>query len=181
MKRRGKISDKLGKKFGRLTVISTTPRFWNEKRYTLYNCVCDCGKEVTTQLINTLSCGCLQKEQLILRNRKELGFAAETAVWNYYKRNAKTRNLKWELSREEFKYLITQSCYYCNVDPNSLFETPEGSQIVKSGIDRKNNDLGYNIDNCVSCCKICNRAKGTLTEELFNEWLNRLSSRKRGV
>ena len=31
------------------------------------------------------------------------------------------------------------------------------------------NTLGYTEDNCVTCCKICNRMKDTLTVEDFKE------------
>ena len=41
---------------------------------------------------------------------------------------------------------------------------------------RLDNYKGYTIDNCVSCCKICNRAKGSLPLETFQKWIERLKN-----
>jgi hypothetical protein len=60
------LSDIVGQKFGKLTVISQAK---NRKKYqTYWNCKCDCGKETITtrqSLIggNTRSCGCLTRER----------------------------------------------------------------------------------------------------------------------
>lgn len=169
-----KQSNKIGKKFGRLTVLRTVPKLWGGRRYTLYECLCDCGKEVTTALINAKSCGCFQKEDVAERSRKALGFAAKTAVLNYYKRNAKTRGYEWALSREQFEKLTSSNCHYCRVLPEDLFVTPEGSKFCRNGIDRLDNEKGYTEENSVACCKICNRAKGTLSYETFLTWISKV-------
>lgn len=65
-----KIEEGLNKKFGRLTVKEII----REKgKNTKYRCICECGKEITTQYNNlyigkTLSCGCLGNES---RHRKD--------------------------------------------------------------------------------------------------------------
>lgn len=165
-------SKKIGKKFGRLLVIETVPRYWKTRRYTYYKCKCDCGKIIITSLINTNSCGCFQKNDVTERNRKQLGWATQTSVWHYYKRNAMTRKLSWELTKEQFLDLIKQKCYYCKVEPWNLIEKSSGDWAVVSGIDRKDNNIGYIINNCVPCCKICNRAKLNLDYSTFIKWLN---------
>jgi hypothetical protein len=38
---------------------------------------------------------------------------------------------------------------------------------LSNGIDRVVPDKGYVYDNCVPCCKYCNRAKSDLTTEQF--------------
>lgn len=55
----------IGKKFGRLTIISNAP---NRGHYKYFLCLCDCGKtkEVYRDSLlrgSTKSCGCLQKER----------------------------------------------------------------------------------------------------------------------
>jgi hypothetical protein len=59
------------------------------------------------------------------------------------------RGYNVELNFEDYKELITKSCYYCNhyVESEAI------------GIDRINNSLGYTKENCVPCCEICNRIK----------------------
>ena len=72
-----------------------------------------------------------------------------------YKRAAKERNIEWLLTDEEFKLFWQQPCSYC------------GDKIETIGIDRKDNNKGYLIENCISCCSICNTMKMTLTKEGF--------------
>ena len=67
--------------------------------------------------------------------------------YNIYKKNAKKRNLTFNLSKEDFFSLISQPCYYC------------GDFEKYSGIDRKDSSKGYEIKNCVPCCEYCNKMK----------------------
>jgi len=82
-----------------------------------------------------------------------------------YKKNAKVRNLIFELDLEYFIWLKNQPCYYCGqfVEKNK-----------KMGIDRIINTIGYIKDNCVPCCRICNQAKWKLTENEFIEHCNKI-------
>jgi hypothetical protein len=79
-----------------------------------------------------------------------------------YKNNAKKRNKDFELTEEEFNVLKSPNCHYCNINYNN------------SGIDRKDNNIGYVFKNCVPCCKICNIAKASLGYEEFREWVKRI-------
>ena len=76
-----------------------------------------------------------------------------------YIHSSKARNLKWELSSEESKVLFLENCYYCNQ------KSIEFKKL--NGIDRKDNELGYIKQNCVSCCKMCNITKGKIPEKKF--------------
>ena len=91
-----------------------------------------------------------------------------------YKRNAKRRNIDFNLTFEEFNKIIQQNCYYCNNEPSHPTEKilKERGNINEpsfayNGIDRLDNELGYNIDNCVPCCSKCNYMKWVLTEKDF--------------
>jgi endonuclease I len=53
--------------------------------------------------------------------------------------------------------LTKQQCTYCR---------REGI----SGLDRVNNNLGYDLENAVPCCRRCNTAKGNGTLKEFIEW-----------
>ena len=59
---------------------------------------------------------------------------------------AKQRKLAFELSREEYEALVSHPCHYCDGPLNSW----------GLGLDRKNNRLGYTLDNVLPCCKDCN-------------------------
>lgn len=72
-----KLNDLTGKRFGRLTVISRADDivYSNGKRYTAWNCLCDCGnttKVRTTNLNNqhVSSCGCYRAEVRIKAHTK---------------------------------------------------------------------------------------------------------------
>lgn len=66
--------DLTGKRFGRLVVLSLVPDEAGAKVPTRWLCKCDCGKELPIRAYNlksgnTLSCGCLQKEYAVARNK----------------------------------------------------------------------------------------------------------------
>jgi hypothetical protein len=65
----------------------------------------------------------------------------------------KKRKLSWTLTLEEYIELIKQPCYYCNY--------ALGEPVRRAcGLDRLNSSIGYEIDNVVSCCYLCNTIKG---------------------
>lgn len=82
---------------------------------------------------------------------------------NDIKYKATKRGKEWRLSHEQAFSLISKQCTYCGFEPN----WPDN----RVGIDRVNNDVGYQIDNCVSCCFTCNSAKGVMSYEDFKEWV----------
>lgn len=84
----------------------------------------------------------------------------------YLKRAAK-KDLEFTLTKEEFSKFINEKCYYC--DKKTI-------EKHTNGIDRKDNDIGYTIQNCVSCCSQCNYMKGSLTKEKFIETCKRISN-----
>jgi 5-methylcytosine-specific restriction endonuclease McrA len=71
--------------------------------------------------------------------------------FSHLRASARTRNIAVELSFEEFYSLIKDGvCTYCK---ETL--SPSGG-----ALDRKNSILGYSQENCVPCCKVCNRMRG---------------------
>lgn len=70
-----KPKNELYKKYTKLLVISEAGR--NKKGLVLWKCVCDCGNEIITsgrelRRGHSKSCGCLQKESLLLRTKHNL-------------------------------------------------------------------------------------------------------------
>lgn len=72
-----------------------------------------------------------------------------------YVKRCKDKNIYWELSVEFFNKLTSQPCVYCGKPPS---QNTRG--YLYNGIDRKNNKLGYDTENVVSCCGECNMLKG---------------------
>ena len=95
------------------------------------------------------------------------------AHYKIYQRSARLKKLKFELSEEEFKALVSNPCYYCDIVDEKGF----------NGIDRMNQSVGYiqsnlsisdglttersQVGNCVSCCAMCNWLKGSLDSATF--------------
>jgi len=68
------------------------------------------------------------------------------------KAQAKRKGKLFNLTKEEYALEINKPCYYCN---NIL-----GVQTKTSiGLDRLDNNRGYEKDNVVSCCNVCNTIK----------------------
>lgn len=180
MKRGPHIVDLTGKRFGRWTVLA----YAESKKYgsVYWLCHCDCGtiKEVHGVWLRngrSKSCGCYKKERDLERNKIEYGLAAKRRVCNLYLRNAREKNISFELSFEQFLYLVQQNCFYCNSELSNLMKSLSNNGDFKyNGIDRKDNTKGYTIDNCVSCCETCNKAKRDMSFEEFIRWGKRLGN-----
>ncbi len=74
-----------------------------------------------------------------------------------YKHKSETYGQEFQLSKEEFESIVKQPCGYCGQDGKKGFV----------GIDRMDSQKGYVIDNCISCCIVCNRMKGSTDNITF--------------
>lgn len=146
-------------------------------------CDCDCGGEVEVDgarmkayrsRSSSLSCGCAENGLAVPRPyRQSTREGAARQMMSRYMEAARTHHRSFELSFEEFDELISHSCTYCGSPPSNWM-----GGVVKyrySGIDRKDNAVGYLPSNCLSCCKICNVAKGARTYEEFTAWIIRVA------
>lgn len=100
------------------------------------------------------------------------------SAWNNYlyryNRTASQRGILFELSMVEFKSLCRGNCTYCgSIGANKDFGTNKTLSLV-NGIDRVESKRGYTIDNCVSCCKICNWMKSNLSREDFLSHISKI-------
>lgn len=75
--------------------------------------------------------------------------------YEVYKQNAKERGYAFNLSLEQFTDITNQSCHYC------------GGFNAYNGVDRKDNGIGYELNNCLPCCGTCNRMKSTINYDKF--------------
>lgn len=173
------LNDLTGKKFGRWTVLY---RVENDKSgASRWMCQCDCGKEIEVRGTNlrdgtTESCGCLQKKIVSEVHKIEYGLSAKKNVYDSYKRQAKRRDLLFELIFEQFLNLTQQSCHYCGSEPSNFSKGNGNGSFTYNGIDRVDNNQGYIIENCVPCCWNCGRAKNNLSYDEFIEWGKRLGN-----
>lgn len=149
-------------------------------RLVKWKCKCDCGNftfSIVSNLLNgnTTSCGCYRIERIKETNRLDWGESSFNALYGKYKDSAKKRKHSFDLTKEQFKHLTQSNCFYCNSPPeNASKHRQHWSHYIHNGIDRRDNKIGYTLDNCVSCCKKCNYAKHVQTEQDFLLWAFKL-------
>lgn len=136
----------------------------------IWLCKCDCGRlsyhegyRVRKGIIQ--SCGCSRRVKAPQKSGINM-------MYHIYKYNASKRDLTFNLSLSRFRILSESDCHYCGCPPKRIER--KGVRFFANGIDRKNNQNGYSIANCVSCCTKCNMAKGQMGYDEFMLWINDL-------
>ncbi len=166
----------IGARFGRWVVI-VDPKQRDSKSKMLCIVQCDCGTVRTVVFANLIngistSCGCYALEQ----RRTANGLGMLNNLFSNYARKAKSVQRAFTLTKDQFHVLTQQTCFYCGIAPNRTISKPDiDDSYTYNGIDRVNNDLGYTLDNCVTCCAECNKAKHTMTAQEFIALCNRVT------
>lgn len=176
----GKIKDIIGQKFNNLTTIKFVEikcgnAYWQFR--------CDCGNTVISSMASVYrgrrkSCGCLRLQKLrdngVAKRRPHLD-ACLTHLFQYYLGRATRLKVPFSLTKEQFIHFLFQHCFYCGIEPIGRQTVNWSTEIVRyNGIDRKFNQIGYTMDNCVPCCKVCNRLKNVLDIDQFYSWIVRV-------
>jgi len=181
-------SELIGKTFGRLTI--TDFGFYRKRsekgRDGLWRCRCSCGEDNVFATYGNLnngnveSCGCMSSDHLKKLHKGNIDDSATfRAVFKTYQWSAQKRNLKFNLTPEQFLQLSQRNCEYCNKPPSFVKNrngknSYKGKPFFYNGIDRVDNSQGYLIENCVSCCRICNIAKAGMTKQEFLDWIEKV-------
>ena len=91
---------------------------------------------------------------------------AFTNIYASYRLRAFKRQLNFNISKSQFKNLITQNCHYCGSEPANI-KIVRTQTFIYNGLDRIDNERHYTIDNVVPCCKVCNFMKRSLSVSDF--------------
>lgn len=184
----------IGTVIGKVTVIEFSHAVEKNKRfwyYYKYKCICGTIETATKHGLSqsknrdTYCCSVCRKNK-----------TSEWAKWHSvkyidpieakcsvlhsnYRSRAKRKNWEFNLTFQEFKNLVLSNCYYCNLEPNKCrldrAKSRKGiSRIYFNGIDRIDSNKGYIINNVVSCCEDCNKAKRNLSNKQFLELIKRI-------
>lgn len=173
-KLRKDIIDETGNKYGMLHVLKLSEkRSIRNPRGAYWDCLCECGNQCIVSGSHlrshaTRSCGCL-----ITRNKENTGL--NRLIERYEKRSYRA-GMFFNLTREVFYKLIKGNCYYCGLEPQQKIKQYHNGQIslLYNGVDRLDSSRPYLPDNCVPCCKFCNRAKSDLSVEEFKRHIERI-------
>lgn len=124
-------------------------------------------------------CNCCQKEldlDKFYKSRKNKYYSIcinckTTKINNYrqtsigkYKKlilDAKRRHLEFKITHDEYLNFFNTPCHYCGD--------------ICNGIDRKDNNIGYLLNNIVTCCSTCNFIKHTMQYEAFLIQINKIN------
>ncbi len=167
----GIVFNLVGEQFGSLTVIDFSGK--DSKGNKLWKCECSCGEFTNirqTRLIRgkVKNCKCrgLSRDEVVIRQ-----------ILCTYKKQASQNLRSFSLTDDQFRKIIKSDCYYCGSEPQNIRRLKRKNrtfEYIYNGIDRINNEIGYQFENCVACCYICNRAKNSLPVNSFTNWINRL-------
>ena len=162
--------NEVGKKYGMLTVLSQESPA--KDGHIKWKCRCGCG-EITIVSGNKLrsgdtkSCSCAKS--------LEDGEAAFNKMVRGMIKNAKIRNLTWDISCEQLRELTKQNCHYCGIEPLQCMKSDSNNgDYIYNGLDRADNSKGYELDNVVPCCGRCNRAKNAYNRDDFLLWIEKV-------
>jgi|ERR1700722_273528 len=179
----------VGKRFGRLLVVEEQPSQNKKQKRPSWKCLCNCG-EITIvdrgcklKNGNTKSCGCLKSEKssqhltnvgFSRRKYEPIVAAARTAYLAKYNDGT--------LTFDEFYKLSQLNCFYCGRKPSNKWSNRTNYDEVRkmfiyNGLDRVNNDLPHNSDNCVPSCKECNFSKRNMGTEQFYAMVVNINSK----
>ena len=172
----------IGQRFGKLEVVSEYGR--NHKRAITWLCLCDCGNSVVrigSTLIagKSTSCGCnlytvdaIKKRSIALRKPT----APLNKAFRACMQGARVRGLDFQIEIDVFESLTKAPCFYCGEAPSQLKSSAFDSYLA-NGIDRLDNNIGYSLDNCVSCCWNCNTMKRCMSVRDFIETCRKISQK----
>ena len=90
------------------------------------------------------------------RRIKNFQFTNVNHIYKEYKNSASKRNHSFQLSKDEFITFLNKPCHYCGF-----------KNMKYTGIDRISSKIGYQSDNCVPSCRICNHLKNQVDYEDF--------------
>jgi len=167
-----------GTSFGRLKVIGVDTKIYpSGQKLNVLKCLCSCGNITNVRkrdLINktTSSCGCYRKETPSATKHGN-SFSPEYRAW------ATAKNRCYNTNNRAYKSYggrnITMSSEWLNSYPTFLKDMGKRPSLLHS-IDRRNNDKGYNKENCYwATKKQQNSNKRDTTSITFNNQTKNLS------
>ena len=163
----------MGNKYGKLTVVEFVR---TNKNTTFWNCLCECGNTKITSA-HSLRRGMCKSCKICSPKKLMPIDGPYKRRWNNHCVAAKKHNRTNELTYDTFVQMVNQNCYWCGQVPSdvhyaySLKRKTKGIESDVSakfnGIDRLDSSRGYELDNVVSCCNMCNRMKSDFSVDIF--------------
>jgi hypothetical protein len=155
----------------RLKYATVVERKGFKNGQSIWRAICDCGNEFEAtgaklKFGSKKTCGCKNglTPERTMRNELYKSCSAQ----------AKRRKLSWEISDLDFDRLSKENCHYCGIEPSGVWARPRRGSYAYTGLDRRDNKIGYTATNVLPCCKDCNYAKKSLPYAEFQDWMTQL-------
>src|SRR6266478_650955 len=103
------------------------------------------------------------------RQRHQCSVCRPKSVYKSYQHKAKLRRASFALTVEQFISIVVLPCHYCD-------EATE-----PRGVDRWDNNIGYEFENCRPCCATCNFGKRDMDGPTFVEWARRVANHTQAI
>jgi len=103
---------------------------------------------------------------------------AKNKVYSDYRSRSRRRGIPFSLTFEQFTALAEQECHYCPDSHTNTATTTAGACWRYNGLDRKDNDKGYEPGNVVPCCWPCNLLKGEMPYDQFMRQISRIHKKQ---
>ena len=150
------------KECGKCHKIRNISYFYTDK-YTKdgYRCCCTvCSKKYDSTPKSVLSKKNYQ-ESMRGKEMKDKYHYSPEGIYAVIKSSARRRNLSCNINREEFILWYNNQeklCHYCNKTEKDALNDMN-RKMKRLSIDRKDNSIGYQLDNIVLACYKCNMIK----------------------
>lgn len=97
------------------------------------------------------SCIACHKKRMKIANKRGYKKYREKALIRQYTKIDTKQGFRCDLTEQWFKEnLSSQPCTYCGTTKRPI------------GADRIDNTKGHTLDNCIPCCKICNKVRNNI-------------------
>lgn len=166
------VRNEVGNRYGNLVVIERdmNGQFQDGKYKQIRWWVrCDCGNVKSVRGTGlrkgeAKSCGCKRKIAY--------GEAGFRIFYRATRIGAKKRGYVFALTEKQVKEISSGDCFYCGKQPSQISKNKsDNGYYLHNGIDRVNNERGYEIDNIVPCCVDCNLAKHSRSVDDFKDMI----------
>ncbi|MDP3919134.1 MAG: hypothetical protein Q8Q35_04515 [Nanoarchaeota archaeon] len=138
---------------------------------------CNEGKHLTDYYNNKNNCWCkkcysnysqkyMKKNSSNYKKYLKSTWDKPNMIFSRKKANAKKEGIIFNISKEQFiNWYNSQElcCHYCKIQPKDFKKTHDKILLnkINLGLDRINNNLGYEIGNITLCCNRCNTIKSS--------------------
>jgi hypothetical protein len=179
-----KISERfnieIGTKFSSLEIIGTAEsrKIGNTFRK-MFKVKCKCGEKFDTpgtslrtgKIKSCSACAWAERSEVV-----RIKTQAETVFTKRILNRAKKKNIEVTITAEEYIRKAKENCAYCGDKAKEANGTARiGENLLEiNGLDRVDSSHGYTESNTVSCCRICNTMKASLSKEDFLKHIEKI-------